>query len=571
MESGKKKQRLDEILSEQGKISDQQIKIALKHQKIHGGKFGSHILHHGFIDETELVKALAEQFDCPGVVLSNLDIPAHVLEMIPHSLAIARKIMPFEYDSERNILHVACEDPTDEDLSRELGYVVPDKTIQLHVAVEIALNFSISRHYGKAIETSDEIPQIQDSSVNALKHALGDEVEPSEDADATAGRALLVTDAQDGNLQLRLLLENDGFDVTLANSVESAMRLLAIKQFDTLLVRRSVPGDHTVLSEYVRKELPNARVVYFDRAIDLVLPTDAGLTEDEALKQNLELFASLLTIQDREPNNHTSKAGEYVDRMCKKLGISARDRVYVLNAAYLHERAKFYYMSALPRDFHSLLGLTIKLLQSVYYEPSVVEILRAMYIDLRRKHGHRRPIEVLGGNILTIVDMYCDTVPPGQRMTLDRFEPIRKKLESLIGELFMHEVVTAFCDLVNEEIVNSPMFSRLGQIMLFSNIPSDSDDLAQRLKQEGFRTIGAGQLDSFMQLYRRSQPDILVLHLQGPHRDIIATINDLSDEGVDFKEIPTFVYVENAAIPHLTSLLEQAGPNGLQSPFKPRL
>lgn len=565
MESGKKRQRLDEILSEQGKISDQQIKIALKHQKIHGGKFGSHILHHGFIDETELVKALAEQFDCPGVVLSNLEIPEHVLEMIPHALAVARKIIAFDYDADKNILHVACEDPSDEDLARELGYVVPDKTIVLHVAVEIALNFAISRHYGKIADADTTTLQIRDESVGALKRVLDDDDSPPDHAEAGPHKALLVTDASDGNLQLRLLLEDDGFDVALANSVDGAMKLLAIREFDTLLVRKTAPGDHSFLSDYVRKEMPGVRMLYFEQAIDLMLPPTTELSEDEALKQNLELFTSLLTIQDREPNNHTSKAGEFADRMCGKLGVTARDRMYILNAAYLHERAKFYYMSARPRDFHSLLGLTIKLLQSVYYEPSVVEMLRSMYVDLRRKTNSRRPIEVLGGNILTIVDMYCDTIPPGHRMTLDRFDPIRKKFDSLVGETFLPEVVAAFSDLINEEIVNSPMFSRLGQIMLFSNVLSDSDALSQRLKHEGFRTIGAAEIDGFMQLFRRSQPDMLVLHLRGPHRDIIATVNDLSDEGIDFKEIPTFVYVENAAIPHLTSLMEQGVEDIIES------
>ena len=557
MESGKKKQRLDEILSEQGKLSDQQIKIALKHQKIHGGKFGSHILHHGFIDEAELVNALAEQFGCGGVVLSNLEIPQSVLEAVPHSLAVSRKIIPFHYDDQKNVLHIACEDPTDEDLAKELGYVIPDKTIQLHVAVEIALNFAISRHYGKAVEGETATPQIQDESMDALNHALNDEVNlPDENAQAV-NRILLVTDAPDGNLQLRLLLEDEGYDVSLADSIESALKILAMRQFDTLLVRKSVAGDHSILTEHIRRETPEARILNFERTIDLVLPPTTELSEDEALKQNLELFTSLLTIQDREPSTHASKAGSYADRMCGKLGVSARDRMYVLNAAYLHERAKFYYMSASPRDFHSLLSLTIKLLQSVYYEPAVVEILRSMYVDLRRKHSHRRPIEVLGGNILTVVDMYCDLIRPGQRMTLDRFDPIKKKFAKLVGELLLPEVLTAFIDLINEEIVNAPMFSRLGQIMILSNVEADSDALAQRLKHEGFRTISAGDIDAFMQLFHRSQPDMLILHLRGPQRDIISTINDLSDEGVDFKEIPTFVYVENAAIPHLTSLLEQ--------------
>ena len=73
MQQNTKKRRLDEILLEQGDVSEVQIKIALKHQKIYGGKFGSHLMHHGFIDEAGLVKALSQQLGCDGIVLSQLE------------------------------------------------------------------------------------------------------------------------------------------------------------------------------------------------------------------------------------------------------------------------------------------------------------------------------------------------------------------------------------------------------------------------------------------------------------------------------------------------------------------
>ena len=75
MHQNTKNRRLDEILLQQGDVSEAQVKIALKHQKIYGGKFGSHLMHHGFIDEAALVKALSRQLGCDGVVLSELELP----------------------------------------------------------------------------------------------------------------------------------------------------------------------------------------------------------------------------------------------------------------------------------------------------------------------------------------------------------------------------------------------------------------------------------------------------------------------------------------------------------------
>ncbi len=71
MDSKTPKMRLDEILLSEGLVSEEQIREALLRQKAYGGKFGSQLLYHRYIDETGLVMALAIQFDCEGVVLSD--------------------------------------------------------------------------------------------------------------------------------------------------------------------------------------------------------------------------------------------------------------------------------------------------------------------------------------------------------------------------------------------------------------------------------------------------------------------------------------------------------------------
>ena len=75
MNDSSQRTRLDEILVREGLISEEQIKEALIRQKAHGGKLGSQLLYHRAIDEAGLVRALAIQFDCEGVVLSGLEIP----------------------------------------------------------------------------------------------------------------------------------------------------------------------------------------------------------------------------------------------------------------------------------------------------------------------------------------------------------------------------------------------------------------------------------------------------------------------------------------------------------------
>ena len=120
MEPEVSKKRLDEILIEEGLISEEEIREALSTQRVEGGKLGSHLLRHRYLDEAGLVKALSTQMHCPGIVLSSLEIPHDVAKRVPQEVALARKVIPFEYDAEQNTLKIACEDPTDESLASVL-------------------------------------------------------------------------------------------------------------------------------------------------------------------------------------------------------------------------------------------------------------------------------------------------------------------------------------------------------------------------------------------------------------------------------------------------------------------
>lgn len=558
MESKNRKKRLDEILLQKGKVSDAQIAIALNRQKTFGGKLGSHILHHGFVDEATLVDALSEHFGCGGVQLSNLEIPESIIKMIPASFAFARRVVPFDFDPQKSVLKVACVDPTDKDLLNEIGYVVSGKAVELYVAVEIALNFAISRYYdnrkqsGNALsatvtETTSEPTQPTFAQHTAEKKGIGIAEKP----------VLLVLRDENSSYVLRLLLEKDGYKVVQADSADNAIDEIAHTSFHTIFIQEGVAGNRIDLMNRLRILSPQTRVRPFKSFAGLLINEDTAHQANNLLQQNLELFTSLLTIKDRAPSNHSARVGHYVDRLCRYLNLPEKDRMIVINAAYLHDRAKFYYVSASPRDFRTLVKLATKLLQSVYYQPTVVEILRAMYIDLTRKHRDQVPIEVVGGNILTIVDIFCNKISPNERLTLEKRDAIKNALNGMVGQLLLPEVFESFVRMIQEEELNAPMFAPRGQIMIYSDEPERTFPLDGRLKNEGFRTINAGSSASCIQLFERCRPDMLIMHLHSGPRDIIAVVNDLTDSGVDFKSTPTFLLVKNSTISHLTSLLEQ--------------
>ncbi|MBI5265758.1 MAG: hypothetical protein HY851_00860, partial [candidate division Zixibacteria bacterium] len=118
--------RLDEILLYEGLVTEEQIKYALGMQKERGGRLGSHLIRNGWLTEAGLVRALTKQYHCEGIVLSEQEIAPEVLDLIPANVAMARTVVPFAYDASRRELSVACEDPGNQDLIKELEFVVQD-------------------------------------------------------------------------------------------------------------------------------------------------------------------------------------------------------------------------------------------------------------------------------------------------------------------------------------------------------------------------------------------------------------------------------------------------------------
>ncbi|MDF1544202.1 MAG: DUF4388 domain-containing protein [bacterium] len=550
-----KKKRLDEYLIELGLASESEIKIALNHQKVYGGKFGSHLLHHGFVDEEGLIRALSEQFDCKGVILSKKNIPMAVIEMIPHDFAYSRLVVPYEKDDSTQTLRVACEDPSDEELFNELDFVVKDWTIDLYIAAELSLVNAIEKYYegGKAERTS------QKSATGKLTVGPDgpDTGAPDSAKDEIAKSALLVTDDDQFSPFVKLLLEQDGYEVSLTDSANDALRIIEKNRFEAVFIKDTVPGDYLDLIDRLRKKSPSTRVRYYESAASLLLG-DASVTQQENLLfQNLELFTSLLSIKDRLPTNHSGRVGQYVNRLCCLLGLPDKERMLITNTAFVHDLFKFYNPAENGADFRELVKKSAKMLGSIGYEPVAVEMLNSMYKDLKHKFTKRLPIEALGGNIITIVDLFCDGMLADEKLTLDRFEPIRIKLNDMVGTLFLPEVVEAFVEMMESEILSVSEEKKYCQIMVFSDQPEAAYPLTMRLKKDGFRTIGAGSDRSIIQLHERSRPDIMILQMCSGLADIMSLVERLSIAGVDFSRTPVYLLVDAEQIPNLTPLLER--------------
>jgi DNA-binding response OmpR family regulator len=559
MEQETRRRRLDEILIEEGLVSEVQVKDALMRQKAHGGKFGSQLLYHRYIDEAGLVKALSKQFGCPGVVLANLQIPQILLRTISKKIALARKVIPFDYDVENNILKIACEDPTDQNLINELNFVTRGKAVQLYVAAEIALNTAIARHYlGVEISLEDNLLlEIPDAATATDKIMVAAEKTlPTADVDLRPA-ILLATDEVYAAPVLQALLERENYQVVVADSLDNAISQLSLRSFHVILVKETICPDMTAFADKVRKISPRTTIRFYDAPSSLLLKNEAFATVADLGLKNLELFTSLLSNKAALPVNHSGRVGQYADRLCRRLSLPETDRLVITTAAYIHDLARFYYGMNPEDNDHSVIQLTVKLLASLGYSPVIQEILEKMYVTLPTDSSQHLTLPVLGGNVLTIADMFCDSSPHHDRLSLDRFDILKRQFRDMTGRLILADVIEAFIDMIQEEILDQHTTSKTGQIMIYAEELAKRQLLELRLKNEGFRTVSHYTVHESVEMCKRSEPDLMILMVPGPPEQSRTLISSIKAGGVDTARIPTFLLTESGSISQLTGLLEE--------------
>lgn len=549
MEDSQKK-RLDQILLDDGLVTEEQITSALEHQKKYGGKFGSQLLFNNFINETSLVKALSKQFHCEGVVLSNLRISNNITSFIPKRLAVARKIMPFDYDIESNILKIACEDPSDTNLRSELSFVARGKKIKLYLAAELALNNTIARHY-----LGQEIPEGKFLINLPMEEGLNES--KTEDSNEQKESILLVIDDAQSADVLKMIFEADRFQVTISESADDAIDILANNEFHSVFIKDTVAGDYIDLIDRLRKKSPSTVVRYFESTSSLLLENRYPTDQENLLQQNLDLFTSLLAKKENFPYNHSGVVGSYALKLSRKLGLPAKEEASILTAAYLHDLSSYYYTIEEDDNFRKPIELSIKLLKSVNFSPVIIEMLKSMYIDLKHKYTKRLPIEVLGGNILTVVDIFCENISINERLSLDKFESLKKKLRDLTGKLFLTEVVEAFIDMIQDEILDLNDSPKGSQIMLFTDDLVEAKTVEIRLRNEGFRIFTLNAIENFTKLYQRSCPDMIILLPNERNREVEKFVNQIIEAGVDFQKTPAFLLTKETDTSQFSYLLEK--------------
>jgi type IV pilus assembly protein PilB len=144
--------RIGELLLKEKRITAEQLQQALNHQKGNGGKLGYNLVKLGFVKDEEITALLSKQYGVPSINLTQFDIDAAVIKLIPADTANKYQIVPLSRAGAT--LTIAMTDPTNvfamDDIKFMTGY-----NVEPVVASETAVVEAIHKYYATAPTASN--------------------------------------------------------------------------------------------------------------------------------------------------------------------------------------------------------------------------------------------------------------------------------------------------------------------------------------------------------------------------------------------------------------------------------
>jgi type IV pilus assembly protein PilB len=159
--------RIGELLLKEKRITPEQLQEALAHQKANGGKLGVNLVKLGFVRDEDITALLSRQYGVPSINLTQFEIDATVVKVIPAETAHKYQIIPLSRSGAT--LTIAMTDPTNvfamDDIKFMTGY-----NVEPVVASETAVNDALDKYYPTQLKRVEVVTGT--SALDAAARAL---------------------------------------------------------------------------------------------------------------------------------------------------------------------------------------------------------------------------------------------------------------------------------------------------------------------------------------------------------------------------------------------------------------
>src|SRR5579884_2229496 len=261
-------------------ISPDQLAEAKAMQQQTGAKLQDTLVKLNYCTVEQVMTAIAEFHGLQFVDLTEVTIPAAVVELVPESVARENLILPLSQDN--GALKIIMSDPSDFDTVQKLQFIL-NKDIQPVLAPREQIVEAINRHYG----------QTETESVDSMLAEFTDTAIDFTETDSTMGAGMEESDAPVVKLCNLIIQEAVSLRASDIHIEPFADRVRIRYRIDGILVERDSPPRRLLapmlsrlkimgsidISEKRRPQDGRIKVVLNGRHYDLrvsVLPTVHG-------------------------------------------------------------------------------------------------------------------------------------------------------------------------------------------------------------------------------------------------------------------------------------------------------
>jgi type IV pilus assembly protein PilB len=157
--------RLGELLVREKLITPLQLQEAMQEQRSGGGRLGYQLTKMGFIEENELTAFLSKQYGVPSIDLSDFDIEAEIIKLIPKEVVLKHQVIPINRTG--STLIVAMADPSNifaiDDIKFLTGY-----NVEVVVASEQAIEIAVEKYYTSNVTFDDVMLDFEDDEIDVI-------------------------------------------------------------------------------------------------------------------------------------------------------------------------------------------------------------------------------------------------------------------------------------------------------------------------------------------------------------------------------------------------------------------
>src|SRR5512143_1759839 len=137
--------QIGDLLVKENLITQDQLELALKHQRQSGGRLGTILLNLGLVQDDDITSVLSRQYGVPSINLAYFEIDPGVIKLIP--VETAQKYLVVPLSRVGSTLTIATADPTNvfamDDIKFMTGF-----NVEPVVASEASITEALEKYYG---------------------------------------------------------------------------------------------------------------------------------------------------------------------------------------------------------------------------------------------------------------------------------------------------------------------------------------------------------------------------------------------------------------------------------------